>query len=510
MDFLVSNIGILIGTFVFLTIGFLLYILIGKNEECQEAVMKYKHLQASFDNLDEQAKLIVKTDLELNRAQEELDKRFSSLDALQKISRQISTTLEEKEIFHRLNNALITDLEFEKNLVLVYDKDRILQPKILLGFSEKDIPFIIANLEKDQSLLKALEEGHTFSSATSSSLRKEHLSQIFNAEHFVLVPILAQNGPMGIIFVGNRSNATPLTEGDEELISILANQVGQSMDNARLFEEVYRARGVLELKVQERTKELATALQKVENISKTKSDFISAVSHELRTPLTSIKGYAAILIAGKLGDVPDKVKERLEKINYHSDNLVKLINDLLDISRIESGKVEMNFSVCGIINIVDNVHDLLTPQMREKNLHWETRITPGIPETLMDKSQVERAFINLVGNAIKFTPEEGTISVQAFRQDDEILLEVSDTGIGIQEEDAARLFDEFYRVDNTINQNVKGTGLGLALTKKIIEAHGGRIWVTSKINEGTTFHFTLPIKTSRDNGSSEIISVADA
>ena len=142
---------------------------------------------------------------------------------------------------------------------------------------------------------------------------------------------------LGIIFAGNRGDAFPVTEGDEELISILADQIGQAVENARLFEQVYRSSQALELKVQDRTKQLSSALEEVKKISKTKSEFISAVSHELRTPLTSIKGYAALLIAGKIGEIPDKVKERLEKINKHSDNLVKLINDLLDIARIESG-----------------------------------------------------------------------------------------------------------------------------------------------------------------------------
>jgi len=494
MESLFTNIYFIIGFSSFIVIGILVFILIGKSEEVTEAKESLRKLKKSFDNLDEQAKLIVKTDLELNKAQEELDKRFLSLDALQKISRLISTTLEEDEIFHRLNQALLTDLDFEKNLILIYDKNKQFNAKVHLGFSQNDIHFVITNIEKDVSLTDSLEEGHTFSSVTSPTQRKEAISRIFNVEHFVLTPILTQNGIVGAVFVGNRSNAIPITEGDEELISILANQIGQSLDNARLFEEVFRARQVLETKVKNRTQELASALTEVENISKTKSDFISAVSHELRTPLTSIKGYASILMAGKLGDIPDKVKERLGKINTHSDNLVKLINDLLDISRIESGKVEMNFGLCNLRNIVENIQDLLAPQLKEKEIQLDVKLSPATPETMMDRSQVERVFINLLSNAIKFTPPGGTISITSASDKEVITTEISDTGIGISQEDISRLFDEFYRVENKINQNVKGTGLGLALVKKIVEAHEGSIWITSEINEGTTFHFTLPIK----------------
>jgi len=298
---------------------------------------------------------------------------------------------------------------------------------------------------------------------------------------------------MGILFVGNHSDASAVNEGDEELISILANQIGQSVENAQLFEQVYRSSQILESKVQERTKQLESALADVKQISENKSEFISAVSHELRTPLTSIKGYASLLMTGKLGDIPDQVKERLEKINKHSDNLVKLINDLLDIARIESGKMELKVKPQTITHIIENVHDLLTPQLREKNLKWITEIPDNTPAVPIDPALIERVFINLIGNAIKFT-FQGHIKVTVTHDEKNLKIEVSDTGIGINEGDIPKLFNEFYRVDNEINQVVKGSGLGLSLVKNIIEAHRGDIWITSKVDKGTTIHFTLPLK----------------
>lgn len=454
-------------------------------------------LKKSFQELDEQAKLIVQTDLELNKAQEELDKRLNGLEALQKISRQISTTLDEDEILHRLDLSLRSDLDYEKNLLIIFDQKEGVRARINIGFSEESVGFVLGHLEKDASLMESLRSGHTFSSSNTPKQRKEAIIRIFDVEHFVLSPILTQHGLIGLVFVGNQSNVFTITHGDEEVVDILANQIGQALENARLFEEVFRSTQILESKVQERTKQLERALVEVQNISKTKSDFISAVSHELRTPLTSIKGYAAILMDGKLGQIPQAVKQRLSKINLHSDNLVKLINDLLDISRIESGRVEMSFGKCQLKRMIDEVEDLLTPQMKEKNVHWEIDYDSAIPEMYLDSSQVERVFINLVGNAIKFTPPEGTIRVKAAYNAEKNLVEaeVSDTGIGIPEKDIGRLFDEFYRVENEINQNVKGTGLGLPLAKKIVEAHGGKMWATSIVNEGTTFHFTLPVKT---------------
>jgi len=451
-------------------------------------------LKKSFEELDEQAKLIVKTDLTLNKTQEELDKRLSGLDALQKASRLISTTLDEKEIFKRLGQSLVAELGFEKILILFSDENKKINCPVHLGFLQDEIQKILEQFPQQIQLTEVLKNGHTLSSINLSKDKKESIVRLFEVEHFIFSPILNQNGIIGIVFVGNRSNASPLTAGDEELISILANQIGQSLENARLFEQVFRSRQNLESKIQERTKELASALEEVQKINKTKSEFISAVSHELRTPLTSIKGYASLLMTGKLGDIPKQVKERLEKINTHSDNLVKFVNDLLDIARIESGRVELNVQKCGLSSLIENTHDLLTPQMKEKNIHWASQMDKDLPEIYGDKNQLERVFINLIVNAIKFTPSGGTIEVAARKVKDELIVKITDTGIGMKEEDLPRIFNEFYRAENAINQNIKGTGLGLTLAKKIIEAHQGKIWVTSKLNQGTTFHFTLPLK----------------
>lgn len=481
-------------------VGVLIFLLINKNEQVRRLQTDLQDMARTFNDLDEQAKLIVRTDLELNKAQEELDKRLNGLDALQKTSRLVSTTLDENEIFKRLDQSLIADLGFEKNLICIYDKNQAPQCRLNVGFSPEDVQFVVASLEKEKGIAQALKEGHAFTSAAASSHRepvgkqaKESIIRIFDVQHFVLTPILAQDNISGILFVGNRSNTSAITEGDEELVSVLANQIGQALENARLFEQAYGASQALESKVQERTKQLASALEEVKLIDKTKSEFISAVSHELRTPLTSIKGYASLLITGKLGAVPEAVKERLEKINAHSDNLVKMVNNLLDIARIESGRAEMKMEKCDITAIIETARDLLTPQMKEKNLQWKTTIGKGMPELVMDKHQMERIFINLISNAIKFTPEKGMITVQVRHDPQAATIEVSDTGIGVSKEDLKKLFDEFYRVDNAINQNVKGTGLGLSLVKKIIDAHKGRVWVTSEVNHGTTFHFTLPL-----------------
>ncbi len=488
----------IVGIAILTMIAALVFVLIGKIDQVKELKFALKKLKLSFNSLDEQAKLILKTDLELNRAQEELDKRLASLDALQRTSRLISTTLDASEIFRRLDKALMLQFGFEQILVFIFDAEKNLMTRVNSGFSENATREIATRLLIESIFSSLFKEGYALSSATVSKTKKAKITSIFGSQNFILSPILTQDGTIGLIFVGNQSEAQSMSEADEEMISILTNQIGQSLENAQLFEQVYKSRQELESRIQERTRQLASALEKVQKISRTKTEFVSAVSHELRTPLTSIKGYAAILMSGKLGEIPDKVKERLNKINKHSDNLVELINELLDISRIESGRVDMKFEKVAIKNIIENARDILMPQMKEKQITFSTEVTESLPDIVVDQKQIERVFINLLSNAIKYT-ENGKISIIASHNEKGILVEVEDTGSGIKSEDLPRLFDEFYRVENELNQNVKGTGLGLSLVKHIVTAHEGEIWATSEIEVGTTFHFTLPINQKKEN-----------
>jgi signal transduction histidine kinase len=492
------NAGLIInasGIVALLSIAVLVMVLLSKLEEVKQLQASLNKLKRAFDELDEQAKLIVRTDLTLNKTQEELDKKITGLYTLQKISRLTSTTLDENEIFRRIDESLIADLGFEKSLIFMFDAEHHLLCIKEYSYVKSDVEKLQTALMKEPIFEPVVQKGKTLSSLNSAKHIQTRVDQLFNVSYFVLAPIITQDGIVGAIFAGNKSGYSTMTEGDEELVSILANQIGQSLENARLFEQVYHSRQELENKVQLRTRELAQALEEVRRISKMKSDFVSAVSHELRTPLTSIKGYASILMTGKLGEVAEPIKDRLEKINKHSDGLVKLINDLLDISRIEAGRVEMKFEFHPLQQIVEAVADMLVPQLRDKKIELVQDIAPDLKPVFVDASQIERVFVNLANNAIKFTPAGGKITIKASDAGEFIQVDISDTGIGIAENDLEKIFEEFYRVSNPINETVQGTGLGLSLVKRIIEAHKGKIWVKSKVNSGTTFSFTVPKRT---------------
>lgn len=480
---------------------FILYLRIGsKHKEIKQLQKSLAGLQKTYNDLDNQAKLIIKTDLELHKAQSELDKKITGLYTLQKISRVLSTTLDENEIFEKISEEYLTELGFDKVIsFIMLRKESLLKDdldiKLKIGYNENEINEIFSSgfveeifgpVIKQKQITSSLDlkiDPHALDSAM----------QLFKINSFVCAPIYLKEGIVGALFVGSESIYSPITLGDKEFVSILATQIGQSLENAKLFEETWRSHQDLERKVQQRTKELSKALEDIKIVTKRKSDFVSAVSHELRTPLTSIKGYAALLSTGKLGAVSPEVKQRLEKINKHSDDLSHLINNILDISRIESGRVEMKIEDFNLGELLDSLLDLLAPQFKEKQIDF----IKELPNTLTihaDKDQLLRVFINLIGNALKFTPPQGKIIVRAKNIGEAIQIDVQDTGIGIAEKNLENIFEEFYREDNEINQNVKGTGLGLSLVKYIIEAHKGKIWVNSTLNKGSTFSFTLPVK----------------
>jgi signal transduction histidine kinase len=287
------------------------------------------------------------------------------------------------------------------------------------------------------------------------------------------------------------SGGAATAKASEELVAILSNQLAVAIENSALYEETWSSRQELERKVQERTHELAEANAGLVRLNKAKSDFVSAVSHELRTPLAAIKGYAALLGTGQFGPLVQPQSERIGKIEKHADLLAQFINNLLDIARIESGRITMERFPIPLKEFFTAIQDVIHPQLEAKHIHY-TVDCHGINELVGDSQHLQRVFVNLLSNAIKYTPDGGTIQVGLKRDGTSILATVTDTGCGISLEDQQKLFQEFYRANDPINQQVRGTGLGLALVKRIVEAHQGQIWVTSEKGKGSTFSVSLP------------------
>jgi two-component system phosphate regulon sensor histidine kinase PhoR len=232
-----------------------------------------------------------------------------------------------------------------------------------------------------------------------------------------------------------------------------------------------------------------TELRRLEQV---RQDFVANVSHELRTPISSIKGYAETLLEGALDD-KDNAKEFISIIYQDSNRLANLINDLLDLSKIESGKMKMNFVSLDPISVIKRTVTVIENQAKAKSIPLKLNLPPSLPKIKADEARISQVMINLLDNAIKYSSENGSVSIAANVANNALQIDVIDTGIGISEKDLPRIFERFYRVDKARSRELGGTGLGLSIVKHIVQAHGGQVWVKSELGQGSTFSFTIPL-----------------
>jgi signal transduction histidine kinase len=280
------------------------------------------------------------------------------------------------------------------------------------------------------------------------------------------------------------------------------------MKPLNLDELMIRIRKVLEEKQRfVRLKDFADQLkqtnQELRKIDAMKSEFVSVASHELRTPLAAIKNAVQLILRGKTGEINENQAKFLSMAERNINRLTNILNDLLNLSRIESGKIELRFKDVGLKEIIELTASSLRPQTDGKSIQVEVEVPEQLPAVHGDPEKIEQILTNLIGNAIKFTPEGGKIQVtaEALPKDktgsflEKVATSVRDTGVGIPPDHLDAIFEKFHQVEGSLHRSVSGTGLGLAITKGLVEAHQGKIWVESEVGKGSVFTFTLPIST---------------
>jgi signal transduction histidine kinase len=291
------------------------------------------------------------------------------------------------------------------------------------------------------------------------------------------LPLLIEQRIMGGLVVWRQESGNFPT-GVVNLLQTFASQSTLAIQNARLFREI-----------EVRGHELAIA-------SKHKSQFLANMSHELRTPMNAILGYTELITDEIYGEVPEKIRQVLERVQQSGQHLLGLINAVLDLSKIEAGQLVLSLADYSMQDVVQTVFTSVESLSAEKQLALNIAVPPDLPLGRGDEQRISQVLLNLVGNAIKFT-EDGEVGVQVTAVDGAFTVAVSDTGAGISEADQQKIFEEFQQADTSSTRKQGGTGLGLSIAKRIVEMHGGRMWVESSLGKGSTFWFTLPVRVER-------------
>ena len=305
-------------------------------------------------------------------------------------------------------------------------------------------------------------------------------AELLRARSLLNVPMLKQGKVIGVIGI-YRDEVRPFTDKQIAVVTNFAHQAVIAIENVRLFDEI-----------QEKSRQLAEASQH-------KSQFLANMSHELRTPLNAILGYTELILDNMYGDMPERARAVLDRIQHNGKHLLGLINEVLELSKIEAGQFVLSLADYSLKSVVEIVYTAVEQLAKEKKLAFVIDVAPDLPSGHGDERRLTQVLLNLAGNAIKFT-DKGEVAIKATAANGSFQVAVRDTGPGISAVDQAKLFQEFQQADNSTTKKKGGTGLGLAISRRIIEMHGGRIWVESSPDNGSTFSFIVPTRVEQQVG----------
>lgn len=453
----------------------------------------------------------------LARVKVNLDHRFAVKQLLERSGRfelacdvleTTTSSLELKQVLYHLVSKTAEFLDCERCSIISVegnwgDEGDIPVGRLLVSHDDPNVPELKIDLIKYPEILKSFRTGEVVivEDVLNDPLMEEVKEKILDLpfRSVMALPLAFRGEILGAMLLRATRADTGFSEEEIIMARIIAGASTNALRNAALYERLTRKNEALE----RMNEELSIANHELENLSQAKSDFVSMVSHELRTPLTSIIGFSELLAEAHIGELTDEQDEYIRQILRKGKDLLALINDLLDAGRLETGKLAMRYQEVKLENALLAVRSS-TRHVTESLPIINTHIPADLPTFEGDADKITQILTNLVTNALKFSPSGSPVDIIASKirgrresdRGDLIQISVKDRGIGIREEDRQRIFDQFVQVQQGSSRSFQGAGLGLYICRSFVELHGGKIWVESTLGEGSTFHFTIPIKQS--------------
>jgi signal transduction histidine kinase/DNA-binding response OmpR family regulator len=451
------------------------------------------------------------------RAEEGLATRTRQLEAIRAVNEEITRELDLRAVLDLITRRAVDLVGASSAMLRLWQEDTgLLVPQSLVGLRERRGTLSLRLGEGVAGAVAQQRQGLVVNDFRHSPYTTPPLLELTTHTAVLSEPLLYRDRLVGVVNLNREEPGRPFSEEDRQLLALFAAQAAIAIENARLYQEIRDHAATLEQRVQERTQELAAANQQLQDASRHKSEFLANMSHEIRTPLNSIIGFAELLREQGVGPLTERQARYLTHIWNGGKHLVQLIGDILDISKVEAGKFVLQPEPLPVAQTLEDILVIGRGLANKKAQEIQVEIAPDLSSLTADPVRFKQILFNLLSNAVKFTPEKGTISLTASKLASEkartltsllacqpaslpagewLELRVTDTGIGIKPDDLPRLFQEFVQLETTQAQRHEGTGLGLALTKRLVELHGGRIWAESEgEGHGSTFTVLLPLE----------------
>jgi CheY-like chemotaxis protein len=450
----------------------------------------------------------------------QLTQQVRSLTVLAQVGKSITSVLDLDEVLRRIVDAGVYLTQAEEGfLALLDDPGNQLYLRAVKNLEHKKSEISLTQV-RDSLAGEVMSTGQPIRLSKNSPDAPLKVSTGYLVHSLLHVPVIAKGKTLGVLSVDNRLVERPFTDMDEMLMSSLADYAAAAIENARLYEQAQqeisdrkRAESALAAeqaslarRVEERTAALSAANAELARASRLKTEFVASISHELRTPLNAILGMSEGLQEEVFGQLNEQQKRWLRHIEESGRHLLALINDVLDLSKIEAGQMTLELRPVSVESVCQASLEIIGPDALKKRLEVISRFDEPALAVGADERRLKQILVNLLSNAVKFTPEGGKIGLEVTSNSERSLLEITvwDTGIGISEEDLNRLFKPFVQVDSSLSRQYGGTGLGLALVYRMVEMHGGSISIASEVDRGSRFTISLPW-----NSTGETLKPAD-